>query len=103
MAPSCLPRLGEVLELWVFFKSQLISLLLVLGHHESTLGYSLTQLGEVGGGFHGNSKHLCALRGGNDTAVTEGLFLEILMLLYQGIFCPIEFLVPLDGTKVSSR
>ena len=47
-----------------------------------------------------DGKGLCALRRGDDTAVTVGLLDEVIVLLDIAELRPIELLIPLYGAKV---
>ena len=50
---------------------------------------------------YGNAQCLWAVGGGNDAAIAVGLFDEMLVLLNPNLRIAIDFLVPLNGTKIS--
>ena len=50
---------------------------------------------------HRNAQCLWAVSGGTDAAVTVGLLHEMLVLFYPNLRIAIDFLVPLNGTKIS--
>ena len=50
---------------------------------------------------HGNTQCLWAVGGGNDAAVTVGLFDEMLVLFYPNLRIAIDFLVLLNGANIS--